>query len=91
MRENKAAAWIALVLFTAAFAIMVLLSFTSRLPASLTRDVNPDLVLLVVAALALLAAVLGFLAFKAIPAKIASVGGAILFLVAAGMYAVKLG
>ena len=75
----------------------VFLAVTS-LPADVANELrrfrfihdNPNVVLTVVSALALVATVLGFLAFKTFQGKYSSIGGLILFLAGAGMLLMKL-
>ena len=94
MRENKVIGWISLALFAAALGVMLALFAVAGLGLEKSIEkyitINVDLVLLAVSLLAFIASVLGFLAFKTIQGKIGSVGGLILFLVAAGMFAMTI-
>jgi len=93
MRENKVIGWISLALFAAALGVMLALFAVAGLGLDKSIEkyitINVDLVLLAVSLLALIASVLGFLALKTIQGKMGAVGGLILFLVAAGMFAMK--
>jgi len=93
MRENKVIGWFSLALFAAALGVMLALFAVAALGLDKSIEkyitINPDLVLLAVILLAFIASVLGFLAFKTIQGKVASVGGLILFLIAAAMFATQ--
>jgi len=93
MRENKVIGWISLALFAAALGVMLALFAVAAvgLDKSIEKymTINVDLLLLGISLLAFVASVLGFLAFKTIQGKMGAVGGLILFLVAAGMFAMK--
>ena len=87
MSENKFLAWIGIVLFAVALALLLLLLVAGPvLPASLTKHINVDIVLLVIAGIALIAVILGFLTFKRIQGKVASGGGLVVFLLATGLF-----
>src|SRR5262245_26898146 len=95
---DKTGGWVAIVVLAAAGGIMTVFLVVTSLSADLAKELrrfryihdNPIVVLTVVSALALIATVLGFLAFKTFQGKYSSIGGLILFLVGAGMLLMKL-
>jgi hypothetical protein len=96
--RDKINGWVAVVVLAAAGAIMAVFLTVTSLPLDVAKELrrfryvhdNPNVVLTVVSALALIATVLGFLAFKTFQGKYSCIGGLILFLVGAGMLLMRL-
>ena len=76
MLDNRFMGWAGLVLFAAAIALMLLLALYPFLERY--AILNPQAAILVTGILALVAAVLGFAAFKTAQGKVAGIGGLVL-------------
>jgi hypothetical protein len=92
MRENKTIGWIAVTLFATALAMMLALFVVPALGWDRYVEqyipINVDGVLLTISLVALIAGILGSFAFKTIQGKVASIGGLLLAVAAAVLFAV---
>ena len=79
MESNRLIPWTAFTLFVLAIVITVLLVFAPTL-AQLGLLISSEVAVWVIGVLALLFAILGFIAFKTPQGKIAAIGGVVLLL-----------